>query len=594
MVVADTVINLGVIAIFYALLALGMNIKYGHTGLLDFGHVGFYLIGAYTAALLVLPPESGGPDTIYLFGANLPARIGDLLFFLPAELTGLVGWLVAILVAMALAGIVGALVALPTLRLREDYLAITVLGVSVIFQRVVQAESWLVNGPDALRGIQRPVGELFPLDGSTVGGAVAFLFISGAVWAVCAWGLGRALETDPPEVPDGARADGSGDRRSTFASRLHAVVTFGAGRTLSERRSAGSADGLSGRIAGLGEDQHVGSALIAGAVAGVIGGVLSIALPMGMLVWGAVVSVFTWLVALVWLVRFGGDFDAVDYLATLGLGAAYMLALAPLYFISELFIWLPLTLLAFGVVIVATLYLAVNWSRFAEKPFRYGTFAGLWFGFIWYLPIQIINAVFGFDLMTAANIVFDSAVWMLSFSGSEPTIGYSRFMLFFFGTLLFVALFFMERTVNSPFGRVLRAVRNDEEVVNSLGKDPFMFKIQSMALGSALAGLAGALAAMYYQVLVFTLFSPQVTFIALLMMFLGGLANNRAMIIGAFLFWAFQTATVELAGFVAPGLRENIQAFRFVVMGLLFLALLYYRPQGIMGEPGRTEMGGSE
>jgi len=592
MVVADTVVGLAVVAIFYALLALGMNIKYGHTGLLDFGHVGFYLVGAYTAALLVLPPESGGPDTVYLFGLDLPGRVGGLLGFLPPSVTGLVGWLLAILAATVLAGIVGAFVALPTLRLREDYLAITVLGVSVIFQRVVQAESWLANGPDALRGeINRPMAELFPLDGSTLGGAVAFMFISGAVWAVCAWALGRTLETGPDDVAaDGARADGSGDGRSTFVSRLHALVTFGADRTLGER---GGSAGPLGTLAGIGRDRHVGSALIAGTVAGVVGGVLAITLPMGMLVWGTVVSVFTWLVALVWLARFGAGFDATDYLATLALGAAYMAALAPMYFLSELALWLPLTALAFAAVIGATLYLSRNWPRFAEKPFRYGTFAGLWFGFIWYLPIQMLDAVLGLNLGTAANVVFDSTVWMLSFDG-DPTIGYSRFMLFFFGALLFVALYFMELTVNSPFGRVLRAVRNDEEVVNSLGKDPFMFKIQSMALGSALGGLAGALATMYYQVLVFTMFSPQVTFIALLMMFLGGLANNRAMIVGAFLFWAFQTATVELAGFVAPGLRENIQAFRFVVMGILFLALLYYRPQGIMGEPGRTEMGGSE
>jgi len=594
MVVADTVVSLGVLAAFYALLALGMNIKYGHTGLLDFGHVGFYLIGAYTAALLVLPPESGGPDTIYIFGANLPAVVGDLLFFLPSPVTDLLGWLVAIGIAMTLAGVVGAFVALPTLRLREDYLAITVLGVSVIFQRIVQAESWLVNGPDALRGISRPVGGLFPLDGSTLGGAVVFLFISGAVWAVCAWALGRALDAEILEVAeDGTRADGSGDRDSTVAGRLHAVATLGTDRILGERAATGG-DGLLGTVAGLGRNQHVGSALIAGTVAGVVGAALAFAVPMGLVAWGAVVSVFTWVVVLVWLARFGADFRTVDYLATLGIGLAFMLALAPMYYLTPLWQWLPLTVLAFAVVVGGTAYMATNWDRFADRQFRYGTFAALWFGVIWYFPLQILTPVLNGNLGTAANVVFDSTVWMLSFSGAQPTIGYSRFLLFFFGALLFVCLYVMELTVNSPFGRVLRAVRNDEEVVNSLGKDPFMYKIQSMMLGSALAGLAGALAAMYFQVLVFTIFAPRVTFIALLMMFLGGVANNRAMIVGAFLFWAFQTATVELAGFVAPGLRENIQAFRFVVMGLLFLALLYYRPQGIMGERARTEMGGSE
>ena len=106
----------------------------------------------------------------------------------------------------------------------------------------------------------------------------------------------------------------------------------------------------------------------------------------------------------------------------------------------------------------------------------------------------------------------------------------------------------------------------------------------------ALGGLAGALAAMYFQVLVFTMFAPRVTFIALLIMFLGGVGNNRAMIVGAFLFWAFQTATTELAGFVATDLRTNFQAFRFVLMGLLFLLILYYRPQGLMGERSGAEV----
>jgi ABC-type branched-subunit amino acid transport system permease subunit len=62
------------------------------------------------------------------------------------------------------------------------------------------------------------------------------------------------------------------------------------------------------------------------------------------------------------------------------------------------------------------------------------------------------------------------------------------------------------------------------------------------------------------------------------------------MIVGAFLFWAFQTATTELAGFVATDLRTNFQAFRFVLMGVLFLLILYYRPQGLMGERSRTEV----
>jgi len=544
-VVSDIIVSLGVLATFYGLLALGMNIKFGFTGLLDFGHVGFYLVGAYTAALIVIAPQAGGPDTVYLVGLDLP-------------------WVVGVLVATALAGIVGVFVALPTLRLREDYLAITVLGIAAIFQRIVQAESWLVNGPDALRGYSPPLISLFPVSGGSVVGAAVMGVAGGAIWMGSTWALGRATEL---EFEAGTKPG------ITIASRLYGVVTFGTDRVL-------------------GLDDYRRGALIAGAIAAVVGGVLAFFASDGLLAWGVVVSVFTWLVAFVWLNRYSGGFDLVDYLVTFGLGAAYMAALAPMFYLDQFWLWVPLTGLAFAAVIGATLYLYTNWQPFANRPFNYALFIGLWFGFIWYIPLQILSPVIAADWQTVTSSVFGNIVWIVSFSGEVPAIGYSRFKLFLFGTTLLIALYLAELMIDSPFGRVLRAIRNDDRVVNSLGKDPFMYKIMSMAIGSALAGLAGALAALHFQVLVFTMFAPRVTFIALLMLFLGGVANNRAMIVGAFLFWAFQTATTQLSGFVAAGLRENIQAFRFVVMGVLFLLLLYYRPQGLMGERSAAEVGG--
>jgi ABC-type branched-subunit amino acid transport system permease subunit len=534
-----------VLAAFYGLLALGMNIKYGHTGLLDFGHVGFYLVGAYTAALVVIPAEAGGPDTIYVIGLDLP-------------------WVVGVLLAMVLAGIVGVFVALPTLRLREDYLAITVLGIAAIFQRIAQAESWLVNGPDALRGYSPPLIDAFPVVGGTAFGALVMAVAGGAIWATSTWALGRATEL---EFEAGAEPG------VTVASRLQAFATFGIDRVV-------------------GVEHYRRSAVLAGAVAAVVGGGLTFAAQEGLLAWGVVVSVFTWLVAFVWLNRYTGGFDLIDYLATLALGTGYMVALAPMFYLDEFWLWVPLTALAFAVVIGVTVYLYSNWQPFVDRPFRYGLFTGLWFGFVWYVPIQILSSVLAADWSSVGQTLFGNLVWILSFSGDVPEIGYSRFKLFLFGSLLLIALYLSELTIDSPFGRVLRATRNDERVVNSLGKDPFMYKIMSMAIGSALAGLAGALAAMHFQVLVFTMFEPRVTFIALLMMFLGGVGNNRAMVVGAFLFWAFQTATTQLSGFVAAGLRENIQALRFVVMGVLFLLLLYYRPEGLMGERSAAEAGG--
>ncbi|MFB6185078.1 MAG: branched-chain amino acid ABC transporter permease [Haloarculaceae archaeon] len=562
MVAADIVVSLVVLATFYALLALGMNIKYGHTGLLDFGHVGFYLIGAYTAALLVIPKNVGGPDTVYILGLHLP-------------------WVVGVLVAVVLSGVVGAFVALPTLRLREDYLAITVLGVSVIFQRVVQAESWLANGPDALRGITPPLITQFPVDGHSYVGVVIIGLIGGMVWALTTLGLGRIrliLARAERSVVGGA------------TDRLYAIGLLGTDRIL----RSGSADNTTSEIAdeaavaGFEDTSYVRASFLAGAIVAVVTAVVVIVnTKIGLLAMGTIISLYTWLVLLAAINSYA-NFDAVDYLATLALGTGYMLALAPMYYIDSYVVWIPLTLVAFAVVIGVTTYLERNWSRFANRPFRYGLFTGVWFGFIWLFPIQILTSVLNADFMDAATTVFNNLVWMLSFAGETPRVGYSRFMLFLFGAIVLVSLFVMELIVDSPFGRVLRAVRNDERVVNSLGKDPFLYKIQSMALGSALGGLAGALAAMYYQVLVFTMFAPRVTFIALLIMFLGGVGNNRAMIVGAFLFWAFQMTTTELSGFVAPGIRENFQALRFVLMGVLFLVILYYRPQGLMGRQSST------
>jgi hypothetical protein len=93
---------------------------------------------------------------------------------------------------------------------------------------------------------------------------------------------------------------------------------------------------------------------------------------------------------------------------------------------------------------------------------------------------------------------------------------------------------------------------------------------------------------MYAQGLTFTTFAPRVTFIALLIMFLGGAGNNKGMILGAALFWAFQQATTQLASFFPPAVRVNIQAFRLVVVGVLFLVVLYYLPEGLLGRDDRA------
>lgn len=565
MAVADTLVAIGVLVSFYSLIALGLNIKFGHTGLLDFGHVAFFLIGAYTAAFFTLPPPDPQGYTLYLFGLNLP-------------------WPIGALAAMIVAGLVGAFVALPTLRLREDYLAITLLGVAVIFQRVVQAEAWLANGPDALRGIKQPLAQLYPVSSGTLAGAFTSVVVAGGIWALAAYALGLTLQ----------HADADGSVGDTLAGRLHGAATLGIHRQLTNSDAGNPAYGQQAlaAVADIGPSHYVGSAIVAGLVVGIASGVLTLVVPAGMLVWATVLCAFTWLVLVASVRRSCDVFGPTEYGLTLALGTAYMLTFAPVFLLDSDVVGIPLTLLAVALVIAATVYLKRNVTVFAQHPFKFGALTGLWFGVVWYFPLQLLSDLQRGAIIAAASTVFNNGVWVLSFREAQPVIGYSRFLLFLFAGLAFTAVFVADLIVDSPFGRVLRAIRNDEQVVNSLGKDPFMFKVQSMALGSAVTGLAGAMAAIYFQTLVFQMFTPEVTFIAFLMVFLGGVANNRGMIAGAAIFWVFQTATTRLTDFVDPALSERVQAFRLVVMGLLFLIILYYWPEGLIGK--RSVAGGTE
>lgn len=555
MAASDVVISFMLLVSIYGILSLGLNIKYGHTGLLDFGHVGFYLIGAYTAALFVLAPDDPSDFTTYVVGLGDVPVIGT--------------WGVAIVAGTVLAGVVGGLVALPTIRLREDYLAITVLGVSVIFQRVIQSETWLANGPDALRGYSPPLQSLFPLAFDTVVGAALFGVIVAVVWGAATGALGTYLD---------------GDSRLPL-TELYAVTTFGLSR-------------LGRRSGGPGSPSTV--AALAGVVAGVLAAAVMAALGALLLV-GVAVSLYTWFVALLAVSsRYRGIGSRV-WGVGIGLGTGLLVALLPLPLVGSVTVKGALTL-GLLAALVAGYYLAITrigWL--ADAKLTVVAVGALWFVALWYFLLPTLGPLGDGDVGGALNVLIQNVVWVLQF-GSDTGIGYavvfvgelttsvdySRFQLAGFVLFLVGLYYALELAVKSPFGRVLRAVRNDETVVQSLGKDPFVYKVQTMVLGSALGGFAGALWAMYAQGLTFTTFAPRVTFIALLIMFLGGAGNNKGMLLGAAIFWAFQQATTQLASYFPPAVRVNIQAFRLVVIGVLFLLVLYYVPEGLLGREDNT------
>jgi ABC-type branched-subunit amino acid transport system permease subunit len=572
MAVSDVVISFVVLVAIYGILSYGLTLKYGHTGLLDFGHVGFFLVGAYTSVLFVLPPDDPGDFTAYVFGLGDVPIVGT--------------WVVGIAVATVLSGIIGGLVALPTIRLREDYLAITVLGVSVIFQRFIQAESWFANGPDALRGYSPLLKSSFPLllDGQV---GVPFLGVSlpatpvlfGVITAVV-WGVALA-------VLAGERNRGS----PLPVSTLYLIGSFGLS-------TLGRPDGpLANRI----QVAAAGGVVAAGLMAALL------AVADLILLVGVLVSALTWLALVAVLARQFGRLTRREWLSGLALGTGFLAALLPIPYAGAVSVKIAGSLLLLGLV-VGGFYRGVrSLDWFAEAKVRIVGAAALWFVAIWYFVVPIIGPLGSGQLGPALKTLLQNLVWILAFGGDVGVdyivavvgnltvqVDYQRFLLSGFVLCMTGAYYLLELTARSPFGRVLRAVRNDEDVVRSLGKDPFVYKIQSMVIGSALAGFAGALWAMYTQGLTFVTFAPRVTFIALLIVFIGGPSNNKGTILGAAVFWAFQQATTQIASFFPPALRVNVVAFRLVVMGILFLVVLYYLPDGLLGKANYSTPRGTD
>lgn len=133
-------ISFSIMAGIYAILSLGLNSQWGLTGHLNFGIAGFFAIGAFTSALFTMAMPTGVLATYakQAFGLELP-------------------FLVGVAAAAIVAGLVALLIAIPVLKLREDYLAIATLGIAEVIRLILQNERWLANGPQPLRGITRPL-----------------------------------------------------------------------------------------------------------------------------------------------------------------------------------------------------------------------------------------------------------------------------------------------------------------------------------------------------------------------------------------------------------------------------------------------------
>jgi ABC-type branched-subunit amino acid transport system permease subunit len=175
----------------------------------------------------------------------------------------------------------------------------------------------------------------------------------------------------------------------------------------------------------------------------------------------------------------------------------------------------------------------------------------------------------------------------------EGLIAHEDYNLLLAGVVIVVLLLvyaLIEILAKSPWGRVLKSVRDDEAVSVSLGKNAFSYKVQSLALGSAIAALAGSLLAFYLQYINPNNFQPIETFYAWIMVILGGSGSNRGTIAGAILLWGFFSTTRFLEGYVSLSPSAS-GALRMVIIGMILIALMMFRPQGLFGRKEELAVG---
>lgn len=164
-----------------------------------------------------------------------------------------------------------------------------------------------------------------------------------------------------------------------------------------------------------------------------------------------------------------------------------------------------------------------------------------------------------------------------------PPTYYPYFMLTLSVVLVIACLWFLRRLSRSPFGRVVRAVREDDVVAATLGKNVLWARVRIFAIGGALIGLAGSLHAFYYQYIDPTQFSTIVIAYAFMAVIAGGRGAHLGTVLGA----AVVMLLLEGSRFAKELVRleaDQLAAIRIIIIGVGLILLLIYRPHGFLRE----------
>lgn len=148
-----------------------------------------------------------------------------------------------------------------------------------------------------------------------------------------------------------------------------------------------------------------------------------------------------------------------------------------------------------------------------------------------------------------------------------------------------VVFFALEHLSRSPWGRVLKALREDERAAISLGKSARFYRVQAFAVGGAIMALAGALQAHFTGFIAPDNYLPILTFQVWVMLIVGGSGSNLGAVIGSILVWGIWAGSGTLTSVLfAPEQQARAASLQIVAIGVMLCVILLIRPNGLFGD----------
>ncbi|MGC9114422.1 MAG: branched-chain amino acid ABC transporter permease [Fervidicoccaceae archaeon] len=155
-------------------------------------------------------------------------------------------------------------------------------------------------------------------------------------------------------------------------------------------------------------------------------------------------------------------------------------------------------------------------------------------------------------------------------------------LILFIAAFTFLSYYISRILVLSPFGRIMRGHRDNEDALSSLGKDPTYVRSRTLFISSAIAGIAGSLYAIYSGSVNASDFIPDKTFILSLIIVIGGMANVNGPLIGSFIYIMLDRIIRQVKFYITVPFDVNYLSIG--IMGIILLLFFFFRPKGILPE----------